>query len=274
MPSDCLAASTTSGDDFSRFGTVDSAEDPESFLRFLDRISGLASFRHLKTTMLARMDVHPGHRVLDVGCGVGGDVLALAALVAPGGAALGLDVSNAMVTEARRRAVAAGLPAEFHQGYAADVPFASGEFDAVRAERTLVHLPDADRAVFEMRRVLHPGGRAVVFDVDFESAVIDLPDPALTRRAVTALADTYASGRIGRRLPRVFRDAGFHDVKVTPHVTDDLPGEVLLGGVFAAVNADTVGEDDAERFHASVREAQADGRLFFAITGFVVSGRA
>ena len=114
----------------------------------------------------------------------------------------------------------------------------------------------------------------MAFDVDFESAIIDLPDPALTRRAVTALAGTYVSGRIGRRLPRVFREAGFADIEVTPHVIDDLPAEVLFGGVLAGVNAETVGEEDAQRFHAGLREAHADGRLFFAITGFVVSGRA
>ncbi|HEV7535215.1 MAG TPA: methyltransferase domain-containing protein, partial [Acidimicrobiia bacterium] len=200
------------GPDFSRFGAVDEAARPEEFLRFLDGVSGLASFRRLKAMMLARMEVARGHRVLDVGCGVGGDVLSLATMVAPDGLAVGLDVSEAMVAEARRRAAAAGLGAEFHLGDAADMPFPSGEFDGVRTERTLVHLPDADRAVGELRRVLRPGGRAVAFDVDFESAIIDLPDPALTRRAVTALADTYASGRIGRRLPRVFREAGFADV--------------------------------------------------------------
>jgi hypothetical protein len=72
----------------------------------------------------------------------------------------------------------------------------------------------------------------------------------------------------------VFREAGFSDVQVTPHVTDDLPAEVLLGGALAAVDADAIGDEDARRFHAALREAHAEGRLFFAITGLVVSGRA
>jgi ubiquinone/menaquinone biosynthesis C-methylase UbiE len=144
LSTDSRPAAPVNGPDFSRFGAVDKEARPEEFVRFLDGISAADSFRRLKMTMLKRMELAPGDRVLDVGCGVGGDVLDVAAMVGPAGVAVGVDVSEAMVREARRRAAAARRRAEFYVGDATNLPFPSGWFDAVRTERTLVHLHDAD----------------------------------------------------------------------------------------------------------------------------------
>lgn len=258
-------------EDYSRFGAVDDADDPERFLQFLDGMSRLPSFRALKTAMFQRLALQAGQQVLDVGCGTGDDVLGLAGAVAPGGLAVGVDVSEAMVDEARRRADARGIKAEFLVGDAGALDLPDARFDATRTERTLVHLPDPEAAIAEMARVTRSGGIAVAFDVDFEGTVIDLPDPDLTRRAVRAITDCYASGRIGRCLVRMFRASGFDRVEFTPHVLDDVPGDVLPG-VFAAVRAETVGEEDAARFHAQIREAHESGTLFCTFTGFIVSG--
>jgi ubiquinone/menaquinone biosynthesis C-methylase UbiE len=262
---------TTSDDDYSRFGTVDAADDPERFLRFLDGVSALPSFRALKMAMFHRLRLRPGQRVLDVGCGTGEDVLGLAEAVAPDGIAVGVDISAAMVTEARRRADARGIKAEFHVGNAATLDFPDATFDATRIERTLVHLVDPEAAIAEMARVTRPGGVAVAFDVDFEATVLDFPDPTLVRRAVSVVTEAYASGRIGRRLVRLFRASGFDTVEFTPHVLDDIPGDVLQG-VFAAIRPETIGEEDALRFHSQLREGHAAGTLFCTFTGFIVTG--
>ena len=73
----------------------------------------------------------PGQHVLDVGCGTGDDARDMAAIVGPGGKVVGLDNSQAMVDEAKRRAAGLSLPLEFHVGDAMHMTCAAGSFDAV-----------------------------------------------------------------------------------------------------------------------------------------------
>src|SRR5439155_719310 len=60
-------------------------------------------------TLLAAADIQPGHRVLDIGCGTGHITRETARLAAPGGEALGVDLSSSMIDVGRRRAAAEGL---------------------------------------------------------------------------------------------------------------------------------------------------------------------
>ncbi|MFI5730217.1 methyltransferase domain-containing protein [Kribbella sp. NPDC051587] len=92
------------------------------------------------------LDVRVGMAVLDVGSGTGDDLIGIAALVEEGGRAVGVDVSTAMVAEARRRTAEAGVPAEFVVGDVTRLEFADACFDRVRAERVLMAMADWSRA--------------------------------------------------------------------------------------------------------------------------------
>src|SRR5262249_14549020 len=85
------------------FGAVDSSGDPGFFVGYLDQASALSWARAYKPRTIAMLGLAAGHHALDVGCGTGDDVRAMAALVAPTGRVVGLDGSAAMVAEARRR---------------------------------------------------------------------------------------------------------------------------------------------------------------------------
>jgi SAM-dependent methyltransferase len=119
-------------------------------LRRLDRTGWLRDVGEPIDTMLrAVAEVHP-RRMLDAGCGTG----EIAALVAAP-EVVGIDRSPAAVEAARAR----GLDARV-----ADVkslPFRDGEFDVVLANWMLYHLPDLDRGLAEIARVLRPQGRFV-----------------------------------------------------------------------------------------------------------------
>lgn len=98
-----------------------------------------------------------GKRVLDYGCGHG---MAAVVLVRRGAVVTGIDLSDGYVREARRRAIANEVDAEFRQADAERLPFADQSFDAVWGCAILHHL-DLRRAGAELRRVLKPGGVAV-----------------------------------------------------------------------------------------------------------------
>jgi O-methyltransferase / aklanonic acid methyltransferase len=101
----------------------------------------------------------PGGRVLDVGCGAGGALLPAARRVGPTGEAIGIDQAPGMVERAREAAAEAGLEqvrVEVMDGAA--LTFEEESFDAVLCAFTLSAIPEADKALAEMRRVLRPTG--------------------------------------------------------------------------------------------------------------------
>ncbi len=98
-------------------------------------------------------------RALDVGCGTGVFLLPLARKLAPQGArAVGLDLAEGTLGVARARVAAEGLPVECLIGDVEALPFDDRTFDLVLANYMLYHVPDLDRAIAELRRVLRPGG--------------------------------------------------------------------------------------------------------------------
>lgn len=106
-------------------------------------------------------DVRPGERALDVATGTGNTALALAEA---GADVVGVDVSPAMLAQARARTDEEGVAVEFREGAAESLPFEDGAFDLVTARHAPHHFRDVSRFLAEVHRVLRPGGRFVMAD--------------------------------------------------------------------------------------------------------------
>ncbi|HEX4504582.1 MAG TPA: methyltransferase domain-containing protein [Alphaproteobacteria bacterium] len=106
--------------------------------------------------------------ILDVACGPG--ILACA-LAEHAREVTGIDITPAMIGEARAREAASGLEnLEWHVGDATALPFADARFDRVVTRYSFHHMPDPAAALAEMKRVCRPGGRIVVIDATPEPA--------------------------------------------------------------------------------------------------------
>jgi SAM-dependent methyltransferase len=108
----------------------------------------------------------PGGKVLEVGSGPGRLAVRLAREV-PGTTLIGIDISEAMVERAARRAAEAGLSerVRFEVGDVGALPLADQEFDGVVSTLSLHHWPDPARGLAEIHRVLKPGGEARIYDL-------------------------------------------------------------------------------------------------------------
>jgi ubiquinone/menaquinone biosynthesis C-methylase UbiE len=160
------------------------------------------------------------------------DVIEIAQLVGPEGRVVGVDVSEALISEAGRRWGDSELPIEFRIGDAQTLEFYDASFDACRCERMLMHVPDEQRAVAEMVRVTRGGGRVAAFDFDWDMHIVDSLQKDTTRTIVRSFSDGLRHGWIGRQLQRLFREHGLTDVTIVPHqlfLTLEFY-ELLLGG--------------------------------------------
>ena len=113
------------------FRAVDTAPAPQALVATLDAVAAREGVRRLKRHGLDILAVTAGQRLLDVGCGTGDDVRALAGLLGPSGLVVGVEPSEVLLAEARRRAADSPLPLRFAAGDASDLPFP--------ADRTLGH---------------------------------------------------------------------------------------------------------------------------------------
>ena len=105
---------------------------------------------------LQRLDVAPGTRMLDVGCGAG--QISIPAARA-GAVVTGVDIATNSVQRARERAAEEGLEARFEEGDAEALAFADGSFDLVVSLIGAMFAPRPERVAAELVRVCRSGGR-------------------------------------------------------------------------------------------------------------------
>ena len=139
----------------------------------------------------------PGERVLDVGCGPGFYVAELLEQVGPTGSVTGVDASPQTLALARRRTQGHDN-VELHLGDATALPVGDAGFDAALSVQVLEYVADLDAALAELHRALRPGGRLVIWDVDWSTVSWHAADADRMRRVLAAwdghLADPCLPG--------------------------------------------------------------------------------
>ncbi len=118
------------------------------------------------TDMTARLRGRPSAEILEVGPGSGGLATWMSRHL-PEVRLTGIDISPSMVARATERVTRAGLAerVRFEAGDVAALPFPDASFDVVLSTLSVHHWADAPRGFAEIRRVLRPGGHALVYDL-------------------------------------------------------------------------------------------------------------
>jgi arsenite methyltransferase len=158
--------------------------------------------------MHAALNLRPGERVLEVGCGNGIMAFEMANPVAPSGTVTGADISTAMVAMARNLC-AALQNVECVEADAADLPFADGSFDVVTLTQCLCLVSDIEAAIEQIFRVLRIGGRAVILETDWDTLVWNSTEPCLMNKVMGIYKEVYTDARLPRTLSRRLKSAGF-----------------------------------------------------------------
>jgi SAM-dependent methyltransferase len=226
--------------------------------------------RHVRQALAAA----PGERILDVGCGPGFYVRELLDEVGPMGSIVALDASPDMLALARRRCEGQGN-VNFREGNAAALPADDDDFDAALCVQVMEYVTDPTTALTEIHRALRPGGRVVIWDVDWATVWWHSADPDRMRRVLQAWDEHLVHPSLPRTLGARLRAAGFADVAVAGHsfATVDYDDETfaltMLGMVTDFVpGRGGVSEGEATAWKEEQQELADRGEFFFEGTQF------
>ena len=158
--------------------------------------------------VLAALNLKSRERVLDVGSGPGFLAVEMANAVGPSGSVCAIDPSESMVKMARLRCADCTW-VDARIGTSDVLPFADCTFDAVVATQVLEYVSDVKESLQETFRVLHPGGRVLVLDTDWDSIVWHSTDDLRMARVLDAWEEHLIEPRLPRTLAPLLKATGF-----------------------------------------------------------------
>jgi arsenite methyltransferase len=171
---------------------------------------------------LAFVGIQEGETVLDLGSGLGLEVILAARIVGDGGRVIGLDMTPEMIDKAKQNAERAGVGhiAEFRLGEMEDMPLENDSVDRIVSNCVVNLSPDKEKVFGEAYRVLKPGGTLLISDLVSSG----LPDEV--RNDLSSWAQCLGGTLEEAEYLRLMEEAGFDEIAVV----DKVDASALLAG--------------------------------------------
>jgi ubiquinone/menaquinone biosynthesis C-methylase UbiE len=251
--------------------------DGEAYERMMGRWSRAVGEKFLDWLALA-----PGLHLLDAGCGTGAFTELLLERCAPREVSA-VDPADDQIAFAKTKPAAKRV--KFQIGDAQALPFGSGEFDAATMALVITFIPDPQKAVSEMARVVKPGGTLGTYMWDFLGKRFT-QQPLRQAIEATGYAVPPAPGHANatlESLERFFRTAGLDSVETRPIDIEVSFGDfdeywssqtALANTVVQHIRKMTPAE--VERLKAYLQEhlpRDRDGRIAYSARANAVKGR-
>ncbi|XP_060205454.1 phosphoethanolamine N-methyltransferase 2-like isoform X1 [Lycium barbarum] len=206
------------------------SENDMEFQRFLDTVQykcsgilryervfgqGFVSTGGLETTreFVAMLDLQPGQKVLDVGCGIGGGDFYMAEKYDVH--VVGIDLSINMISFALERAIGLKCAVEFEVADCTKKTYPDGTFDVIYSRDTILHIQDKPALFRSFYKWLRPGGKVLISDYCKRAGPASEEFAGYIKQRGYDLYDVEAYGQM-------LRDAGFHEV-----VAEDRTGQFI-----------------------------------------------
>ncbi|XP_055826946.1 phosphomethylethanolamine N-methyltransferase-like [Solanum dulcamara] len=196
------------------------SKDDREFQRFLDTVQykcsgilryervfghGFVSTGGLETTkeFVAMLDLQPGQKILDVGCGIGGGNFYIAEKYDVH--VVGIDLSINMISFALERAIGLKCAVEFEVADCTKKTYPDGTFDVIYSRDTILHIQDKPALFRSFYKWLRPGGKVLISDYCKRAGPTSEEFAGYIKQRGYDLHDVEAYGQM-------LRDAGFHEV--------------------------------------------------------------
>lgn len=201
------------------FHDVDATGQAGAFDSFLNAIYRSPVWQEARVQRYDMAGIKLGEHVLDAGCGPGFSLADHAAAVGPQGQLTGLDYSQDLLSLAQERAKGLKPAPRLQQGDLHALPFADESFDVMWSERVWMYLARPREAIAQAFRVLKPGGRLAIGEIDFTSVWSISRDDTVRQLAQDRTMASTGDPKLVRALAGYCLEAGFVSVKAEPSLT-------------------------------------------------------
>ena len=261
---------------------IDQSGDPQHYVGLMAAIRK----QHEEMVDIPRFlrfcDLHVGERVLDVGCGTGWHTRVASRMVGPTGRAVGIDLSETMLAEARRDAAARGVDVDFVQGSAYSLPFEQNSFDCCYMLEVDDAMADPVQAVREMIRVTRPGGHICLLVHECDAVYIVPAGDPMTRRVLDFVREHELSHPSGVEMMSILKSLGttieqVEDVLTHYGDSDDPFADFASARAFFldewladAVTAGVLASEEARTWLADQKAHAGEGRFSLGFPAYII----
>ena len=206
--------------------------------------------------IIRELDIQPGDHVLDLGCGPGLWAQLLADAVGPAGRVVGIDFDKYLLAHARR------IAAQSHPDH--DISFLRMDFaelgdlddtfDVIFFSNCFCYLPDPSFVLADMKRLTRTGGRVIGRNWDggpfilypMEERLLSQVQHHLLEITVSQGGDTYFDHFFGRKMPGLFRRAGFDHITFSTQIIERFGAADADLAVYIKTNGEWMGDKIAD----------------------------
>ncbi len=217
--------------------------------------------------MVSELDLTPGDKVLDLGCGPGLWTPMIAEKVKPQGKVIGVDLCEDFVEFARKNLKDHPLKKniKFQVGDFNNLSFEDESFDAVFFGNCFAYVTEPNRVLNEMKRVIRKGGKVIGKDFDGAIIIFHPIDPHLSAKVLAAAArglkedppKPYFNNYTGRKMQGLFLEAGLKNVQTNTYAIQKVAPlspeakRYITGNAewYAKMGANFLSESDFQRWH-------------------------
>lgn len=235
--------------------------------RLVEEFNASAGATRRRGKILEALALNSGDHVLDVGSGPGSQAFEMSPVVGTTGRIYGVDATESAIEIAQHRCSELDN-VQFQLGDASNLPFDDSCMDAVMSSQVFEYLDDVPSALAETYRVLKSGGRVLIQDTDWGTALWHSSDQDRTARIMKIwdghLADPHLPQTLGRKLI----DAGFANVRTEAIVQIDTiyhPGSIsaiLVKAIRGYAVAQGVSQDEADSWADDLEALGSSGDYF------------
>jgi len=239
----------------------------------VDRAYGTPDVARSRHAMVAALAIRPGEAIIEVGSGPGYMTVDMATATGPAGRLHALDISTNMVARTRARCDDAGLGnVTFGVGDMAALPTQSESYDAAAVGQVLEYMIEPAAGMAEIHRVLKPGGRAAILDIDWGTLIWHTEDAGRLARVVAAAQGFRPDPYVARRIPALATAAGLRllgaDALVT--VNTQFGADTLSRWMFEMMRLSgpetgAISHEDAEAAYLEFKRLSDGGAYYFSI---------
>ena len=227
-----------------------------------------------RSETIRHLNLCPGERVLDIGCGPGFLCESMGEIVGPRGTVVGIDISADLIARCNGRKTSTSLSYEVGDATKLNQPNAS--FDVVVCTQVAEYVADIDRVFSEAFRILKPNGRTVFVATDWSTILWHSDNPTRMATVMKSWEAHSAHPRLPMSMAQRFIKAGFHfdGASVFPILNLKFDDDNYSKGLAQIVRNFVAGKndisaDDLKEWHDELERMSEAGRYFFSSNRYI-----